>query len=85
MKKVEIISKTHMRDRILTYFQLLHEEQGCQNEHIFIPYNRTELSKYLCVNRSAMVRELGKLKVEGILDYADIHSVILKNIKNQFK
>lgn len=36
---------------------------------IYVPLNRTELSEYLCVNRSSMVRELTKMKSEGLIDY----------------
>ena len=39
------------------------------NEEIFIPFNHTEMAEYLCVNRSALVRELSKMKAEGLLTY----------------
>ena len=39
------------------------------NSLIYIPLNRTQLSEYLCVNRSSMVRELTKMKSEGLIDY----------------
>ena len=35
---------------------------------IYVPFNHTELADYLCVNRSALVRELGRMKNEHILD-----------------
>jgi CRP-like cAMP-binding protein len=34
-----------------------------------IPFNRRELAEYLCMDRSAMIRELGKIKAEGIVSY----------------
>lgn len=36
---------------------------------IYVPFNRTEMAEYLCVNRSALVRELSKMKKEGILTF----------------
>ncbi len=38
---------------------------------IAVPLNRTELAEYLCVNRSALVRELSHMKNEKLLDYED--------------
>ena len=34
-----------------------------------IPFDRQELADYLCVDRSAMSAELGKLKREGKIDF----------------
>ena len=39
-----------------------------QSMHFTIPFDRQELADYLCVERSAMSAELGKLKKTGILD-----------------
>lgn len=36
---------------------------------IYVPFNRTELADYLCVNRSSLVRELGRMKKEHIIDF----------------
>lgn len=34
-----------------------------------IPFNKRELAEYLCMDRSAMLRELGKMKTEGVVSY----------------
>ena len=34
-----------------------------------IPFNKRELAEYLCMDRSAMLRELGKMKTEGAVSY----------------
>jgi len=34
-----------------------------------IPFNRQQLADYLNVDRSALSKELGKMKEEGILDF----------------
>ena len=67
MRKIEVISRTSLRDKILTFLSLEAQRQGSP---IFrLPLNRTEMAEYLNVNRSSMSRELSLLKKEGILDY----------------
>ena len=67
MKKIEVISRTCLRDKILTFLSLEAQRQGST---IFqMPLNRTEMAEYLSVNRSAMSRELSLLRKEGILDF----------------
>jgi CRP-like cAMP-binding protein len=34
-----------------------------------IPLNRNELADFLCIDRSAMSRELGKLRDEGMIEF----------------
>ena len=34
-----------------------------------IPFDRNKLADYLCIARSAMLRELGKMRDEGILKF----------------
>ena len=38
-------------------------------ENITIPFNRTDLANYLDADRSALTRELARMKEEGIIDY----------------
>lgn len=41
-----------------------------QDEEIFeIPFNRQQMAEYLNLDRSALSKELGKMKQEGILDF----------------
>ncbi|MGN0423443.1 MAG: helix-turn-helix domain-containing protein [Lachnospiraceae bacterium] len=47
---------------------LSEQSKRAGSRHFIIPFNRQELADYLCVERSAMSAELGKLKKEGILD-----------------
>ncbi|MBE6924548.1 MAG: Crp/Fnr family transcriptional regulator [Ruminococcaceae bacterium] len=65
LQKVEVVSKRTIRERLLVYLSM----QPCKSEYIEIPFGRTELAEYLCVDRSALSRELVKLKAEGIIDY----------------
>nr|WP_243167837.1 Crp/Fnr family transcriptional regulator [Anaerocolumna cellulosilytica] len=77
MEKIEIISKKSLRDRILTYLALLMEKSN--KTTVRSPLNRKEMAEFLCVNRSAMIRELKRLKEEEIIDYYS-NSFIIKKI-----
>ncbi|ROR27475.1 CRP-like cAMP-binding protein [Mobilisporobacter senegalensis] len=67
MDKIEILSKKSLRERILTYLMQLSFEK--QNPTITSPLNHKELSEYLCVNRSSMIRELKRMKQDGLIDF----------------
>ena len=66
-QKLEILSKRTIREKLLSY---LSSQAQTQNTHYFeIPLGRTELAEYLCVDRSALTRELAKMREEGLIDY----------------
>lgn len=79
LAKIEILSKKSIRDRILTFLNMIRTDQDIIGFHniiqpnnlkeneVFIPLNNTEIAEYLCVNRSALVRELSKMKAENII------------------
>ena len=67
MRKVEVVSKRTIREKLLAYLSI--QAQTQQSRYIEIPLGRVELAEYLCVDRSALTRELVKMKEEGILDY----------------
>lgn len=67
MNKIEVISKKTLRDKILAYLRLQAEEQ--KKQRFTIPLGRLELAEYLCADRSAMTRELSRMKRDGLIDY----------------
>ena len=67
IRKVEIVSKRTIREKILSYLSL--QSQAQDSPYFEIPFGRIELAEYLCVDRSALTRELAKMKEEGIIDY----------------
>ncbi len=67
MKKVEVVTKKTLREKILAYLSQQAQLQG--GEYFEIPLGRLELADYLCADRSALTRELTAMKKEGILDY----------------
>jgi CRP-like cAMP-binding protein len=67
MRKVEVVSKRTIREKILAYLSI--QAQSTNQRYFDIPLGRVELAEYLCVDRSALTRELAKMKEEGILDF----------------
>ncbi len=65
-KRIDILTKKTIRNKLLTYFKQLSKEQGTKN--ITLPFNLSTLARYISVDRSAMIRELKYLKEEGMID-----------------
>ncbi|MBK5200829.1 MAG: Crp/Fnr family transcriptional regulator [Spirochaetaceae bacterium] len=66
-RKLEHITKRNMKDKILSYLSRVSEKE--KKKTFVIPYNRTELSEFLCVDRAALSKELSKLQKEGLINY----------------
>lgn len=65
-QKILCISKRTTKEKILNY---LHSESIKHNsKEFYIPYDRQQLADYLCVERSAMAYEIGKLSKVGIIE-----------------
>jgi len=64
-RKIEILSKRTTREKLLMF---LNTQRGTTKK-FSIPYNREELARYLCVDRSAMSNELCKMRDEGLLKF----------------
>lgn len=67
MRKVEVVSKKSLREKILAYLSIQAQQQG--KKTFEIPLGRLEWAQYLCADRSALARELAKMQEEGIIDY----------------
>ena len=67
MRKVEVVSKRSLREKILAYLSIHAQAQG--KKQFEIPLGRVEWAEYLCADRSALTRELAKMKEEGLIDY----------------
>ncbi len=67
MRKVEVVSKRTIRERLLAYLSI--QAQIQESRYFEIPLGRVELAEYLCVDRSALTRELAKMKDDGLVDY----------------
>jgi CRP-like cAMP-binding protein len=79
---MDILSKRSIRDKIMAY--LAAQADAYKSYRFEIPLNRNELADFLCIDRSAMSRELGKLRDDGIIDYHK-NSFLLLNYSNNSK
>lgn len=77
IEKLEVSSRTSIREKLLTYLTRQAERAGSRT--FTIPLGRTELAEYLCTDRSAMTRELSKLKNEGIIEFDKRTFTLLKH------
>ncbi|MDO5027377.1 MAG: Crp/Fnr family transcriptional regulator [Tissierellia bacterium] len=71
--KIIHTSEKSIRSRVMNYLS----DQAFKNKSqtFTIPFNRQEMADYLLVDRSALSKELSKMKEDGIIDFW----------KNQFK
>ncbi|WHH58685.1 Crp/Fnr family transcriptional regulator [Petroclostridium sp. X23] len=75
--KIEILTQKYIRERLIVFLCSCKREDNT----ILIPYNRQDWASYLGVERSALSRELSKMKSEGLIDY-DKNKITL--ISNKF-
>ena len=64
-ERVDVLSRRSIREKLLCYFrQMAEKEDG----HTFtLPFSLSTLADYIATDRSAMMRELKRLKEEGMI------------------
>lgn len=67
LEKVEVVSKKTLRNKILSYLSMQSQHHG--SNYFEIPLGRVELAQYLCVDRSALTRELSTMREDGLIDF----------------
>lgn len=78
-ERLEVLSRRSTREKLLAY--LKEQSQKTGSVRFTIPFNRQELADYLCVDRSAMSSELGKLQREGVLSVSRSTFVLRKALE----
>ncbi|MBQ7502281.1 Crp/Fnr family transcriptional regulator, partial [bacterium] len=68
-QKIRIFSQKTLRDKILTYLNKTLPKD--QTGGLKLPFSKTSAAEFLGVNRSALSRELGRMKSEGMLREQD--------------
>ena len=66
LEKLEITSKKTLRKKLLTYFSFRAEQAG--KNTFTIPMTRTQLADYICADRTAVARELSRMKEDGLIE-----------------
>lgn len=74
--KIEVLSVRSLRERIMAY--LLRMEKRTGSNTFFVNMDRERMAQYLCVNRSALSKELSKMRSEGLIDYRKSTFTILR-------
>lgn len=67
MEKMEVLSKKTIREKILVW--LSQQVQRNENRRFASTMGRLALAEYLCVDRSALTRELSNMQADGLLRY----------------
>ena len=64
-RRVEVLSRRSIRDKLLCYFRLRSLEAGAGSFQL--PFTLSALADYISTDRSAMMRELKKMKADGLV------------------
>ncbi len=64
--RVNVLTQRTIREKLISYFAQLSAAAGSDNFQL--PYSMTTLADYLCVDRSAMTRELRNMKKDGLIE-----------------
>ena len=63
-ERVEVLSRRSIREKLLCYFSMQQVNEG---ESFALPFSLSRLAEYISVDRSAMMRELKKMKDENFV------------------
>lgn len=65
--RMDILSQRTTREKLITYLAMQMKKH--RKNKFRIPFSRDELADFLCVNRSALSRELSNMRDENLLTY----------------
>ena len=65
--RIQILSKLTLREKLLTFFSDQAKKTGADT--FSVPLDRKDMATYLGADRSALSRELARMKREGLIDY----------------
>ena len=63
---LEILSRRTTREKLTAYFSMLAAKN--KSAYFTLPFSQTSLADYICVDRSAMARELKRMCDEGLIE-----------------
>lgn len=75
-RRVRILESNSLRERIAIYLYELFRKHGSS---FTLPHSREEQARYLASDRSALSRELSRMKREGLIDYSRNEFTILNS------
>ena len=65
-ERINILTRKTTREKLLEYFE--NESKKTFSKSFYLPFNLTELAEYLSIDRSAMMREIRRLKDDRIIE-----------------
>ncbi len=65
-ERVEILSRRNIREKLMSYFSLQTAKQG--TDYFMLPFSLSALADYISTDRSAMMRELKKMREDGLVE-----------------
>ena len=64
-ERVDVLSRRSIREKLLCYFHQLAAKEG--GNDFVLPFSLSTLADYIATDRSAMMRELKRLREEGVV------------------
>ena len=64
-ERVDVLSRRSIREKLLCYFRQVADKEG--QEQFTLPFSLSTLADYIATDRSAMMRELKRLREEGVI------------------
>ena len=74
-QRIQILSRNTLRMKLITF---LSQYAAAQGDVFTVPFDRASMANFLGADRSALSRELSRMRKEGILDYHRNQFRILK-------
>ncbi len=77
-ERIEVLSQRTIEEKLISCLSII-EEKTPNGKAPQIPFSTTALSDYLCVNRSALQREITRLKNNGVLTISKRKFKLMRN------
>ncbi|MCR5288802.1 MAG: Crp/Fnr family transcriptional regulator [Treponema sp.] len=63
--KIQLLIQPTLRDKILFYLEIMSKNLG--QKSFVMPLTREKFAQYICADRSAVSRELGRMEADGLI------------------
>ena len=77
---LEILSQRSIREKLMAYFNMMSIKNN--SPYFTLPFSQTSLADYICVDRSAMARELKKMSDAGLIEIERRNVKLCSNNQN---
>lgn len=74
-QRIDCLLRPTVREKVMSYLERVSAQQ--HSRRVSLPINRNAMAEYLNVERSALSRELSRMKRDGLIDYHRNHFQLL--------